>query len=80
MEILNHQNVSMCYMVNDNLYVFLILEEYDFYRLSHPTTCSPGRSILLCFLHQNVCPFFDTQNNEYNRCIQHASGGDELTI
>lgn len=35
METLNHQNVSMYYVVNDNLYVFLIIEEYDFY--SHST-------------------------------------------
>lgn len=28
-------------MVDDDLYVFVVLEEYDFYRLSHPTMCSP---------------------------------------
>lgn len=79
-DIFNHQNVSMYYMVNDNLYVFLILAKYDFRGLSHPTTLCPCRFILLCFLHQSVCFFFDPQNSVYNRCLDHESGGDELTM
>lgn len=79
-DILNHQNVSMYYMVNDNLYVFLILEKSDFYRLSHTITCCSCRFILRCFLHQSVCFFFGTQNNVYNRCLDHENDGSDLTI
>lgn len=68
-DILNHQNVSRYYVVNDNLYVFLILEKSDWYRLSHTTTCCPCRFILLCFLHQCLLSLWYPK-----QCVQQRLG------
>lgn len=47
----HYWTASMHYMVDDNLYVLLILEEYALYRLSHPIAYFPHSFILLSIVY-----------------------------